>query len=170
MEIAIIAARADNGTIGVGAKIPWYLPDDVNRFKHITKYHYVVVGRKTYDTMPCIFDEANCIFIVLTRNENYAARPGDKVAHSVDEAIEMAEIAERMFLFVAGGKSVYEAFMERATIILLTEVHMNVAGDVRMPKIAFEEWNEIHRTYRKEYSFVELNRIRRPEKIEEECT
>jgi dihydrofolate reductase len=131
--IALIAARAANGVIGVDGGLPWHLPDDLKRFKALTTGHTVVMGRRTWETLTRpLPDRTN---LVLTRDRAYHA-PGATVVHTLDEAVEHAGGS----LFVLGGGDVYAAALPHATHLYLTDVHADVEGDARFPQVDLSTW------------------------------
>ena len=155
--IFIILARARDGTIAKGGDVPWKISNDLKRFKAMTTGRPMVMGRKTFDALPRLLPGRR--HIVLTRQRNWSA-PGAEVAHSLDEALEMAGPGE---IAVIGGNDVVELFLPLATRLELTEVHEDTRGDVFMAAPG-PEWRE---TAREEhpaaggdpaYAFVTLER------------
>lgn len=124
-EIVLVVAAADNGVIGAGGRIPWHIPADLKHFKALTLGKTVVMGRKTWDSLPRkpLPDRTN---IVCTRNAGWQA-PGAVAATLPD--IDASFIAEGRDITVIGGAEIYRYFLPRATRIELTEVHGAFAGD-----------------------------------------
>jgi dihydrofolate reductase len=157
-EIVLVVARADNGIIGKDGKLPWHLPADLRHFKQVTMGTPMVMGRKTFESLPGLLPGRR--HIVLTRDPSWSA-PGTEVAASVDEAIRIADV-ER--ISVVGGAEIFDLFMPKATDIELTEVHFDAEGDTFMPPPDPAEWHEISRGRheaedgRPAYSFVRLVR------------
>ena len=136
--ITLIVARAQNGVIGRGGKLPWHIPADLKRFKALTLGTVMVMGRKTFDSLPGILSGRR--HVVLTRDCHWS-REGAEVAHSVDEAIALAS-GER--ISVIGGAEIFNLFLPAADRIELTEVFDNIAGDTFMPDPrASGEWREV---------------------------
>ena len=129
-EIVFYVARSDNNVIGRNGAIPWHLPGDLKRFKAMTMGKPMLMGRKTFDSLPGPLPGRR--HIVMTRDADWRAE-GAEVVHSVDEAIARASDAEE--LAVIGGADIFAALMGRATRIELTELHREVEGDVRMPPL-----------------------------------
>lgn len=150
MIISAIAAVADNGTIGKDGGLPWHLPDDMKFFQRTTVNHYVITGRKNYESIPERFRPLpNRTNIVVTRAEGYKA-PGALVRRSIEEALDMARNAGETECFIIGGGQVYEEAFEKKLIhrIYLTSVHAAIAGDVKFPAIGKgwkEVWTEHHK-------------------------
>ena len=122
-EITIVIARATNGVIGREGKLPWHLPADLKRFKALTMGSAMVMGRKTFESLPGLLPGRR--HIVLTRDRAWSAE-GAQVAHSVEEALRVAG-GERVS--VIGGADIFALFLPLADRIELTEVIENVPGD-----------------------------------------
>ncbi len=126
---------AENRVIGRGAELPWRLPADMKHFKSLTSGHPVIMGRKTFDTLPSpLPDRRN---VVVTRDRHYA-RPGVEVAHSLEEALRL--VAGEVEVFIAGGGEIYAEALPLADRLHLTVVHTEAEGDVFFPTIDSEEW------------------------------
>ena len=125
--VTIVVARAQNGVIGRDGKLPWHLSADLKRFKALTMGSVMVMGRKTFESLPGMLPGRR--HIVLTRDPNWRA-DGAEVAHSVAEALELAR-GER--ISVIGGADIFELFMPLASRVELTEVLADIDGDTFMP-------------------------------------
>jgi dihydrofolate reductase len=125
-RIILVVARAQNGVIGRGGKLPWHLPADLKRFKALTMGSVMVMGRKTFDSLPGLLPGRR--HVVLTRDPNWSA-DGAEIARSVEEALELAR-GERVS--VIGGAEIFDLFLPLADRIELTEVLENVPGDTIM--------------------------------------
>ena len=121
--ITIVVARAQNGVIGRDGKLPWHLPADLKRFKALTMGSVMVMGRKTFESLPGLLPGRR--HIVLTRDRDWTV-PGAEVAHSVEEALRLAEDQP---LSIIGGADIFGLFMPFAERIELTEVLADVPGD-----------------------------------------
>lgn len=149
MIVSAIAAVADNGTIGIGGDLPWHLPDDLKYFMQTTRGHYVITGRKNYESIPEKYrplkDREN---IVVTRNEQYEA-PGATVLGSLEAALAVAQEAGETEAFIIGGGQIYkEAFAAKLVQRLyITLVHADVPGDTHFPMVDAADWNEVSRSY-----------------------
>jgi dihydrofolate reductase len=140
VRVALVAAVARGGVIGRDGTIPWRLPEDVAFFKELTTGHPVVMGRKTWESIPDRFrplpGRRN---VVVTRNPEWAA-DGAERAGSVEEALALVEGAERVF--VIGGAEVYAAALPHADELVLTEIDAEFEGDTFFPewdRAGFEE-------------------------------
>jgi dihydrofolate reductase len=121
--ISLIYAVSENGVIGLNGHLPWHLPDDFRHFKDLTLGHPIIMGSRTYEGLGRPLPGRQNI--VLTQDPDYH-RHGVQVAHSLDEAIDMAESDN---VFVIGGAKVFQAALPRASRIYETRVHATVAGD-----------------------------------------
>jgi len=155
--ITLVVARAQNGIIGRGGKLPWHLPADLRRFKTLTMGSAMVMGRRTFDSLPGLLPGRR--HIVLTRDSGWSA-PGAEVAADMDAAIALADAPE---IAVIGGAQIFALFLPRADRVELTEVHARPEGDAIVP--AFTGWKEVAREEhpaegeRPAYSFVTLARL-----------
>ena len=131
MKVSLIAAVAQGGVIGRDNTIPWRIPEDVERFKTLTMGHPVVMGRRTWESIPDRFRPLpGRRHVVLTRNPYWHA-DGAERASSLDEALDLLEDAAQVF--VIGGATVYAAALPLADELLLTEIDVAVDGDVVFP-------------------------------------
>lgn len=139
-EIVIVVARARNGTIGRNNRLPWHIPADLKRFKALTMGSAMVMGRRTFESLPGLLPGRR--HIVLTRNRDLSAN-GAEIAHDVDEALALAGPGR---LSVIGGAEIFALFLPLATRIELTEVLADYEGETAMPDPRQSgAWLEIHR-------------------------
>ena len=156
--ITLVVARARNGVIGRDGKLPWHLPADLKRFKALTMGSVMVMGRKTFESLPGLLPGRR--HIVLSRQDWNA--PGAEVANSVEDALRLAA-GERVS--VIGGAGVFELFLPFADRIELTEVMADIEGDTFIddPRDSGgwrETWSEDHPAAdgRPAFRFVTLER------------
>lgn len=136
--ITIVVARARNGVIGRGGKLPWHIPADLKRFKALTMGSAMVMGRKTFESLPGLLPGRR--HVVLTRDPAWSAE-GAEVAHSVEDTLDLAG-GERVS--VIGGADVFRLFMPLADRIELTEVLEDIDGDTFIPDPRQSgEWREV---------------------------
>jgi len=121
--VTIVIARAQNGVIGRDGKLPWHLPADLKRFKALTMGSAMVMGRRTFDSLPGLLPDRR--HIVLTRDPEWRAE-GAEVAPDVDEALRLAAGES---VSVIGGAEIFRLFLPIADRIELTEVLEDMAGD-----------------------------------------
>ena len=157
--VTIVVARAQNGVIGRGSKLPWHLPADLKRFKALTMGSVMVMGRKTFDSLPGLLPGRR--HLVLTRAPDWFA-PGAEKVHSVDEALELAGSEP---VSVIGGADIFALFLPLANRIELTEVLEDIEGDTSWPDPRHsgswrETFSEVHEAEdgRPPYRFVTLER------------
>jgi dihydrofolate reductase len=163
VKVSLLAAVARAGVIGRDGGIPWRIAEDVAHFKELTTGHAVVMGRRTWDSLPNRFrplpGRRN---IVVTRNPDWSAQGAER-AGSLEDALRA--LAGTPHVYVIGGAEVYEAALPLAGELVLTEIDLDVEGDTFFPewdRAAFEE------TLREEhmsedgtrYSFVTYERTR----------
>ncbi|MFT4892738.1 MAG: dihydrofolate reductase [Candidatus Nanohaloarchaea archaeon] len=157
MKKIIIAAVAENGVIGKDGDIPWHYSEDLKHFKQKTTGHSVIMGRKTYFSLPEDFrplpDRKN---IVLSRS-NPELPESVNLANSLEEAWEIAENHSGK-AFIIGGAGVYEQAMNESDKMILTRIHQEYEGDTYFPEWDKENWKEIERDDREELSFVEYRK------------
>jgi dihydrofolate reductase len=142
-RIAVIAAIARNGIIGANNRLPWRLPEDMQRFRALTTGHSVVMGRRTWESIgKALPGRQN---IVVTRGAAHSAQNAEFVA-SLDAALARVRLPDPVF--VIGGEALFRDAMPRADVLYLTEIERDFAGDVRFPEFDRREWREIERVTR----------------------
>ncbi len=139
MVLSLIVAASENNVIGAHNRLPWHLPDDLKRFRTLTKGHTVIMGRKTYESIGRPLPERRNI--VISRRKDFVA-DGCIVSDSLDSAIAQAGAGD---IFVIGGGEIYRAAMAVADRIVLTRVHATIEGDAFFPEISLSEWKEVSR-------------------------
>ena len=158
--ITLVVARAQNGVIGRDGKLPWHIPADLKRFKAITMGAPMVMGRKTFESLPGLLPGRR--HIVVTRERSWGA-DGAEVVHSVDEALITAGDDS---ISVIGGAEIFALFLPLAHRIELTDVLAEMEGDTFLPDPrAGNDWTEteveVHAAEggRPGFRFVTLERI-----------
>ena len=151
MKVALIAAVADDGTIGHEGKIPWHISEDLKRFKRLTMGHPVIMGRKTYASIGKPLPGRRNI--VLTRHARLA---GVECFASLDEALKACGGAT---VFIIGGAEVYRTALPLADTLLLTHVKHPGRGDTKFPEYDRARWREVSREDTPECSFAAYERI-----------
>lgn len=138
-NISIIVAVAENNAIGKDNKLLWHISDDLKRFKKLTTGHIVIMGKKTFDSLPngALPNRTN---IVITDDIN------DKfedciMAYSIEDALDKSD--DNKEIFIIGGGSIYKQFLKYANKLYLTKVHKSFEGDVFFPEIDINEWKLI---------------------------
>lgn len=136
-NISIIVAIAQNYAIGKDNDLLWHLPEDLKRFKKLTTGHTIIMGKKTYESLPNR-PLPNRRSIVITDIPSETI-PGCEMAYSINEAIEKCDPNNENFII--GGGSVYSQFLGHSNKLYLTMVYKDFDADVFFPEINFEEWN-----------------------------
>ena len=143
MRVTLVAAIARGGVIGDGTSIPWHIPEDLAFFRDLTMGHPVVMGRRTWDSLPERFrplpGRRN---IVVTRNGAWAG-DGAESAGSLDAALRLADDADEVF--VIGGAEIFAAALPVADRLVLTEIELDVGGAVLFPSWDRDAFDEVAR-------------------------
>ena len=143
MRISLVVAAANNGVIGLQGSIPWRLPDDQRFFMKLTIGHCVVMGRKTFDSLPRpLPDRMN---LVLSRESREVA-PGVHFVRDLDTAVERARADGFDECFIAGGEAVYQEAMKTADRIYFTRIDAEPEGDTHFPAIDESIWKCVDRS------------------------
>ncbi|EIM78034.1 dihydrofolate reductase subunit [Nitritalea halalkaliphila LW7] len=140
MEIRIIVAAARNQAIGLKSGMPWKLSEDLKRFKALTMGHWMLMGRKTYDSLGRPLPGR--ISAVITRNTSFTLPEGHQVFHSLEEALSGAEAAGQTCVFLIGGGEIYRQGLPYATHLELTEIDAEPEADTFFPAFPEAEWQE----------------------------
>jgi len=156
-QLIIIAAVGENNALGINNDLPWHLPDDFKRFKHLTSGHKIIMGRKTLESFPKALP--NREHIVITRDTNYVPKFPSTVVHSLEEAIALTKTDATAFII--GGGEIYKQSMEHATHIELTRVHATFEADTFFPEVDLEQWELVNKEHhskdeRHQYDFSYL--------------
>jgi dihydrofolate reductase len=136
--ISIIVAIGKNNVIGKNNKLLWNLPDDLRRFKELTTNNVVVMGKNTYYSLPSSKALKNRINIVFSKSENIK---DVEVVTSIDEAFSKFDKYQDKEIFIIGGESIYNMFIDIVDKIYLTIVGSDLDGDTFFPQIDYSKWN-----------------------------
>lgn len=137
MSLSLIVARAKNGAIGKDNQLLWHLSDDLKRFKALTMGHAIIMGRKTFESLPKVLPGRT--HYVLTSQKNFKAPAGVLVFHDVDTLLASLPEGEN---FIIGGAELYKALLPHANTLYVTEVGQSYDGDCFFPDIG-EGWDII---------------------------
>ena len=149
--INIIVATSENNVIGRGNDIPWYIPEDLEHFKKLTTGNTVIMGRKTYESLPKEYRPLpNRINIVITRDKSYQAK-GCLVVNSLEDALRKADNDKE--IFIIGGGQIYREGLKFAERIYLTKIHKNIEGDTYFPKLN-KFWKLVDEEEKSGFSFL----------------
>ncbi len=140
--LILIAAAAENNALGKDNDLLWHLPNDFKRFKKLTSGHPIIMGRKTFESLPGILP--NRTHIIVTRQEDYF-KEGCLIANSLEEAIRLTNNDGKVFII--GGGEIYKQSLEIADSIELTRVHGNFEADTFFPEIDQTQWELVNKEY-----------------------
>ncbi len=143
MTLSLIVAMSENRVIGQGGQLPWRLSSDLRRFKRLTMGHHLVMGRKTWESIPRPLPGR--ISLVLTRHPDYQAR-GARVVPDLPTAIRAADGDDEVF--VMGGGQIYRQSLPLVDRIYMTLVHAHVDGDTVFPELDARTWDVAERSVR----------------------
>ncbi len=140
--VSLIAAVANNMAIGLKGDMPWHIPEDLKHFKKLTTGFPVIMGRKTYESLPCgpLKNRKN---IVITRKKSLDA-DGVFVAANPREALELANSEEEVFII--GGGEIYNIFLPLADKIYLTEIDSEFPADTFFPLMDKKKWSIVEQS------------------------
>ncbi len=160
--ITLIAAVGENNAIGKNNQLLWHLPNDFKRFKQITTNHFIIMGRKTFESFPKPLP--NRTHIVISRQKNYAPN-GCIVVSNLERAIEICP--KNQEVFIIGGGEIYNQSIIIADKLDITKVHHSFDGDVFFPEIDLKTWkltttifNNKDEKHQYDYSFQVFERIK----------
>lgn len=140
--ITVIAAVAQNNALGKENQLLWHLPDDFKRFKTLTSGHYIIMGRKTFESFPKPLP--NRTHVIITRQSDYQPE-GCIVVNSLKKAIEVCPKNEEVF--VIGGGEIYRQSIAVADKLDLTKVHATFDADTYFPEVYLSEWQLVFEEY-----------------------
>lgn len=158
---SIIVAKSKNNMIGKNNKLLWHLPEDLKRFKELTNYHKIFMGRKTFESLPGVL--VNRKHLILTKDEFYPTICDQvELVHDLEEFIENNKDTEEE-IFVIGGGTIYSALMPYCKKLYVTEVLKEFDGDTSFPEIG-KEWKLTYKSEEKNYKnlsyiFTEYTRV-----------
>jgi len=139
MKISIIVVIDEKNGIGKDNNLLCYLPADLKNFKKLTTNHSIIMGRKTFESLPkgALPNRRN---IVITNNKEFKAK-NCEITHSVDGAIKLCKNEKE--IFIIGGASIYNQFIKKANYLYLTQIHETFDADSFFPSINENEWKTI---------------------------
>lgn len=140
--ITVIAAVAENNALGKENQLLWHLPDDFKRFKTLTSGHYIIMGRKTFESFPKPLP--NRTHVIISRQANYHPE-GCIVVNSLEQAIEACPKTEEVFII--GGGEIYRQSIVVADKLDLTKVHANFEADTYFPEVDLSQWQLVFEEY-----------------------
>lgn len=144
MKLSLIAAKSENGVIGSGPHIPWKVEGEQLLFKAMTYNHWLLVGRKTFESMGNLLHRN---YAVVTRSNYTCSDENVLVFPSIDAALAKLETLTD-HVFVAGGGQIFRALIKKADILHISTIHKEVEGDVHFPDIP----ENFHRIFSQRFS------------------
>ena len=166
MRVSLIVAVSENGVIGKDNDLIWHLPKDMKFFKETTLGHFVIMGRKNFESIPHKYRPLpNRTNVVITRQSDYKAE-GCLLVNSLQASLEMSKINGDTEPFIIGGGQIYKIALEQNLVdrIYLTKIHHTYDGDTFFPELN-SEWKEIKRQdcfsdekNKYDYSFIVLEK------------
>lgn len=152
MSVSLIGAFSQNRCIGKNGKLPWNIPEDLAHFKALTKGNVVIMGRKTWESLPDNFrplpDRKN---VVISRQLDYKVPGNVECFSSLSSALEKFKNEK---LFIIGGEQLFKEGLDLAETLFITHVHHAVEGDAFFPMIDESKWRESEREDHPAYSFI----------------
>lgn len=140
--IHLIAAIGNNNELGKNNDMLWHLPNDFKHFKDLTTDNYIIMGRKTLESLPNVL--SNRIHIIITTQKHYCAPKGCIVVHSLEEALEITK--DQANTFVIGGGEIYRLALDKADVIDLTRVDASFEdAQIFFPEIDMNQWELKHK-------------------------
>ena len=152
MKLILLVAKAKNQVIGKDNQLVWKLSADLKRFKNLTTGHYLLMGRKTFESLGRPLP--NRTHLIITRNPEFEAPDGHYAFHSVEEALIFCTKRQLEKLFVIGGGEIYKEALPLCNVLEITEVEANPEGDTFFPELDAAIWKEKER---EEFSADESN-------------
>jgi len=147
MNVSMIAAMGRNRVIGKDNDLPWRLPDDFKYFQETTKGHFVIMGRKNWESLPHKFRPLpGRLNAVITRTKDYPAN-GALVFNTLQSALKSEKEKGGQEVFIIGGGEIYRIALPHADRIYLTEIDGEFEGTVTFPVFSKKEWTEVSRKH-----------------------
>ena len=161
--LSIIVAVAENNIIGGDNKLLWHISEDLKRFRTLTTGHTIIMGRKTFESLPKVLPNRH--HVILTNDKNYFVDSEDvTIVHTLDEILDKYLNSEEE-AFIIGGGQIYNLLMPYCNKIYLTKVNKPFEGDTYFPNINFNDFEAIYSSEEKintednlSYQFIDLIR------------
>lgn len=162
--LSIIVAIASNNVIGKNNELIWHIPMDLKRFKKITTGKTIIMGRKTFQSLPGMLPKRH--HVVITRDKNFMMDDENlEIVNSLQDVLTKYQNCEEE-VFIIGGGEIYKEFLPKVNKLYLTKLNKAYEGDTHFPEIDYSQWKELERidvlkdeTNPIDFSFVILERI-----------
>jgi len=132
----MIAAVAQNNALGIDNEMIWHLPDDFKRFRQLTSGHHIIMGRKTFESLPKLLP--NRTHVIITSQKDYRQEKNAIVVHSIEEALKA--VPNNDDAYIIGGGQIYDLGMAFADVLEITKVHADFEADAFFPVIDNNKW------------------------------
>ena len=137
--LSIIVAKASNNIIGGDNKLLWHISQDLKRFKEITSGHTIIMGRKTFESLPKVLPNRH--HIVITRDKNFKVdSPSVEIVNDINVVINKYENSSEE-VFIIGGGEIYKFLLPNTKKLYLTRVYKDFNGDTKFPEINLDDWS-----------------------------
>ena len=163
MILSHIVAASENNVIGVDGGLPWDIPEDMKFFRDKTKGHAMIMGRKTFESLPKALPKR--LNVVITRQQDYSPE-GAVVFSNLNEAIEFCQTKTDEWgeeVFIIGGGEIYRQSLDVVDRIYLTRIHKKIEGDTKYPELPPNRFKEVERVDRNEpvpFSFLTFEKLK----------
>jgi dihydrofolate reductase len=169
MIVSMVVAMAQNRVIGAKNSLPWYLPDDLRKFRELTTGHAILMGRKTFDSLPKVLP--NREHYIVTRSADFKEQnpktQGNEHVFTVSDPVSALDILQERIefkkdipeeVFVIGGGELFAQLLPYSVKLYVTLVKKEIEGDTFFPEIEPCDWIETERTVFDEFDFVVFER------------
>lgn len=157
--ISIIVAKTIKNYIGKDNKLLFHISEDLKRFKEITNGHKIIMGRKTFESLPKVLD--NREHIIITRDKDYKVNSNKiEISNNIEEIVEKYQNSNEE-VFVIGGGKIYKQLLPYTNKLYLTIIESDIEGDTKFPLLNINDWNAVYRKRvlgEPSYSFTDLVR------------
>lgn len=162
--LSIIVAKANNDVIGGDNKLLWHISEDLKRFKDITSGHTIIMGRKTFESLPKVLPNRH--HIIITRDKNFKVdSEAVTIINDISDVISKFKDTEEE-VFILGGGEIYKTLMPYTKKLYLTRVYKDFEGDTTFPSINYDEWKIINQSEinvnpkdNLNYDFIDLEKL-----------
>lgn len=162
--LSIIVAKASNNVIGGDNKLLWHISEDLKRFKEITSGHTIIMGRKTFESLPKVLPNRH--HIVITRDTNFKVdSEAVTVINDISDVISKFKDTDEE-VFIIGGGEIYKTLIPYTKKLYLTRVYKDFEGDTSFPVINYDEWKIVNKPEIKvnekdnlNYDFIDLEKL-----------
>lgn len=157
--ISIIVAKTIKNYIGKDNKLLFHISEDLKRFKEITNGHKIIMGRKTFESLPKVLD--NREHIIITRDKDYKVNSNKiEISNNIEKIVEKYQNSNEE-VFVIGGGEIYNQLLPYTNKLYLTIIESDIEGDTKFPLLNINDWNAVYRKRvlgEPSYSFTDLVR------------